>query len=123
MDARMKKNPLLLIAIGLVCLLVGGVMKVTAGPPGADPALAAQCRQNVTERGGDTALMAQCDEAAFATALTATDAQSAAQAISAANQNEIGGGMISMFLIGIGLALLVGGLFLRFGRHPNAVRV
>lgn len=117
----MKKNPLLLIAIGLICLVIGGVMKVTGGPPGADPALVAQCRQNVTERGGDADLIAQCDGAAFASAMTATDANAAAQAISAANQSEIGGGMVSMFLIGIGLALLAGGLFLRFGKGKGPI--
>lgn len=112
----MKKNPLLLIGLGLVCLVIGAVMTLTGGPPHADPALVAQCRQSVTERGGDADLMAQCDQAAFAAAMTATDADAAAQAISAANQSEIGGGMLSTFLIGIGLALLAGGLFLRFGK-------
>jgi hypothetical protein len=112
----MKKNPLLLIAIGLVCLLIGGVMKVTGGPPGASPALVAQCRQNLAARGGDAGMIAQCKETAFATAMTATDANAAAGAISAANRSEVGGGMVSMFLIGLGLALLAGGAFLRFGK-------
>lgn len=112
----MKKNPLLLIVIGLICLLIGGVMQITVRPPEADPARAAQCRQNLTERGGDTDLIGQCGQAAFASAMTATDADAAAQTISAANQSEIGGGMVSMFLIGIGLALLAGGLVLRFAK-------
>ena len=54
----MKTNPMVLIAIGLVCLVIGVVMKTTGGPAGADPALAAQCRQNLTERGGDADLIA-----------------------------------------------------------------
>ena len=111
----MKKNPLVLIAIGFVLLVIGGAMKFTGGPPHADAALVAQCRDNVTGRGGDAELMAKCDQTAFATAMTATDASAAARAISAANRTEVGGGMISMFLIGLGLALLAGGLFLRFG--------
>jgi len=110
------KNPLLLIAIGLICLVIGVLMKTTGGPPGADPALAAQCRQTMIERGGDADLIAQCDGAAFASAMTATDADSAARSISAANRSEIGGGMVSMFLLGIGLAFVAGGLFLRFGK-------
>jgi hypothetical protein len=116
----MKKNPLLLIAIGLVCLLIGGVMKVTGGPLHADAALVAQCRQSMTARGGDADLAAKCKETTFATAMTATDANAAARTISAANQSEIGGGMVAMFLLGIGLVLLIGGLFLRFGR-PRAI--
>ena len=116
----MKKNPMLLIAIGLVCLVIGVVMKTTGGPAGADPALAAQCRQNLTERGGDADLIAQCELEAFAIAMTASDADAAARGISAANQGEVGGSMISMFLIGLGLALLFGGLFLRFGKAKAA---
>ncbi len=119
----MKKNPLLLIVIGLLCLVIGGVMKFTAGPPRADQALVAQCHQSVTARGGDADLMAQCKETAFATAMTATDANAAARAISNANNSEIGGGMVSMFLIGIGLALLIGGLFLRFGKSGRSATV
>jgi hypothetical protein len=113
---HMKKNPLLLIAIGLICLVIGGMMKVAGGPPSADPALAAQCRQSVAARGGDAQLLAQCKETAFATAMTATDANAAARAISSANRGEVGGGMVAMFLIGVGLALLAGGLFLRYGK-------
>lgn len=115
----MKKNPLLLIAIGLVCIVIGGFMKITSGPPAANPALVAQCQQTITERGGDAQMMAQCKETAFASAMPATDAESAAKAISAANQSEIGGGMVSVFLIGIGIALLIGGLFLRFRKQKN----
>ena len=117
----MKKNPLLLVAIGLVCLVIGGAMKLSGGAPSADESLVAQCRQTVTERGGDADLIAQCDGQAFATAMTATDANAAAQTISAANQGEIGDGMISMFLLGIGVALLAGGLFLRFGKGGDRV--
>ncbi len=118
----MKKNPLVLIVIGLICLVIGGVMKVTGGPPAADPALVAKCHQSVTERGGDADLMAQCKETAFATAMTATDANAAARSISAANTSEIGSGMVSMFLIGIGLVLLVGGLLLRFGKSRTPIQ-
>lgn len=111
----MKKKSLIMIAIGLVLLLVGGVMQFTGGPTKADAALVAHCRQNVTERGGDADLIAQCDEQAFASAMTATDAESAARAISGANTSEVGGNTLSMFLLGLGLALVVGGVVVRRG--------
>lgn len=108
------KNPLVLIVIGLICLAIGGVMQFSGGPPEADAALVAQCRQNMTERGADADMIAKCNEQAFASAMTATDAESAARAISSANNSEVGGGVISMFLLGLGLVLLIGGVFARF---------
>jgi len=114
----LKKNPLILIAIGVVLLAIGGFMQFSGGPPRADPALVQACETSMTERGADAALIAQCREAAFASAMTATDAESAARAISAANRSEVGGGALSMFMLGMGLALLVGGLFLKFKQKP-----
>jgi len=115
----MNKNPLLLIIIGLVCLVIGGAMMLTGGPASADPEQAAQCRQTLAERNAGDDMIAQCDETAFAAAMTATDADAAARAISAANNAETGGGMIAMFLIGLGLVLAAGGLFLRLGRRDR----
>ncbi|HWW11389.1 MAG TPA: hypothetical protein VN018_02650 [Brevundimonas sp.] len=72
----------------------------------------------MAERGADADLIAQCRQVAFATATTATtatDAESAARSISAANNSEIGGNALSMFLIGLGLALVVGGVVIRRG--------
>lgn len=118
----MKKDPVIPIVIGLVCLVIGGVMHFTGSAPKADPALIAQCRQNITDRGGALDLIAQCDETAFATAMTATDASSAAPAISAANRSGVGGDMIFMFLMGLGLILLAGGLFLRITKSHERAR-
>lgn len=58
-------------------------------------------------------MIAQCDETAFATAMTATDADAAARSISAANNSEIGGNAAAMFLIGLGLVLVIGGIVLQ----------
>lgn len=54
-------------------------------------------------------MIARCQESAFATAMTASDAQAAATAISSANNSEVGGSMLSMFLIGLGLPLMIAG--------------
>jgi hypothetical protein len=107
------KNPFLLIILGLIFLGLGAVMQFTGGPPRADAALVLRCQQEMKSRGADASIAKQCSETAFATAMTATDAQSAARAISAANSSEIGSNGLSMFLIGIGLALAIGGVVLR----------
>ena len=108
----MKTVPLLIVAIGLIVLLAGGVLRFTGGPPKADPALVQQCEATMKARDADASLVKQCGETAFATAMTASDAQAAARAISAANNREVGGGALSMFLIGLGLVLTLGGLFM-----------
>ena len=109
----MKKNPLILIVLGLLLLGVGVGLSFTGGAPRADPALVARCQDTMKARGADAATVAQCNETAFATAMTATDAQAAARNISAANNSEIGGNALAMFLIGLGLALAIAGLVLR----------
>ena len=111
----MKKNPLILIALGVVLIAVGGWMHFTGGAPTADPGLRQACEASMAERGADADLIAQCKQVAFATATTATDAESAARSISAANNSEVGGGAVSMFLMGAGLALVVGGIVIRRG--------
>lgn len=111
----MKKNPLILIALGVVLIAIGGLIHFTGGPPAADPGLRQACEASMAERGADAGLIAQCRQVAFATATTATDAESAARSISAANNGEIGGSALSMFLIGLGLALVVGGVVIRRG--------
>ncbi len=111
----MKKNPFVLIALGVVLIAVGGFMHFTGGPPTANPGLRQACEASMAERGADADLIAQCKQVAFATATTATDAESAAGSISAANNSEIGGGALSMFLMGAGLALVVGGVVIRRG--------
>jgi len=108
-----RKNPLLLIILGLVLLGVGAVMQFTGGPPRADAALVLRCQEEMKTRGADASMAKQCSETAFATAMTATDAHSAARAISAVNTAEIGSNGLAMALIGIGLALTIGGVVLR----------
>jgi hypothetical protein len=115
----MKKNPVLLIVIGVVLLVAGGLMSFTGGPPKADAATALQCRQKMTAAGAEATIIAQCDQRAFASQMTATDATSAAQAISAANNQEIGGNSLAMFLIGLGLVLSIAGVFLRTRRRTT----
>jgi hypothetical protein len=112
----MNRNSLILIVLGVIALAAGAVMQFTGGPPKADAALVERCRAEMATRGADAAMTAKCDETAFATAMTATDADAAARSISAANGSEIGGNMISMFLIGLGLVLLLGGVIARHKR-------
>ncbi|MES2183471.1 MAG: hypothetical protein V4505_02900 [Pseudomonadota bacterium] len=103
----MLKNPRLLMVAGILALLIGAVLSVAGGPPKADAAMAAQCR---TRFDGQADMQKRCDEAAFATAMTATDAAAAAKAISAANTSEVGGNSLAMFIIGLGVALLLAGV-------------
>ena len=106
----MKSKPMIAVVIGLILLVIGGFMQFRGNTPAANPELTAACRTEIQNRGGDADLIKQCDDQAFATAMTATDAQSAARSISAANRQDVGGNMISMFMIGLGLALSVLGL-------------
>lgn len=104
----MKKNPVLLLVIGAAMLIVGVFLQLNGGPPKADAAAIAQCENRVRDQGAE--MIARCQESAFATAMTATDAQAAAQSISAANNSEVGGNMLSLFLIGLSLPLLIVGV-------------
>ncbi|WP_380786191.1 hypothetical protein [Sphingomonas sp. R86521] len=103
----MKKSPLVLLILGLVLLAAGGFMMLNGGPPKADPAIVAQCRDRMRDQGAD--MLAKCQEQAFATAMTATDANVAARAISTANNAEVGGTMLGMFLLGLGVVLTIAG--------------
>lgn len=109
----MKNKAQLLMLAGLIALLIGGMLSFTGGPPAADAALVARCQATMTARNAEAFLLAQCKDVAFATAMTATDANAAAQAISAANRQEIGGNSLSMFLMGLGAVLLVAGFLQR----------
>lgn len=115
----MKKKALMLMLAGVIALLIGATLSLTGGPPAADAALAAQCQTKLAARTSDASLLAQCKDVAFATAMTATDATAAAQAISAANSREIGGNSFAMLLMGLGAALLVGG-FLQGRKRQGA---
>lgn len=103
----MKKNPLLLLIVGLALLAIGGFISSGSGPAKADSALMAQCQDRMRDQGAD--MMAKCREKAFATAMTATDADEAARAISSANNSEVGGNALGMLLIGIGLVAAAAG--------------
>lgn len=120
-DVALKKNPNLLIVIGVIFLAIGGFLQFTGGPPKADAALTQACRSEMTDRGADAELIAKCDETAFASAMTATDAEAAARSISAANNAEVGGNAMSMFLLGLGLVLVIGRFVVRraAGRTPG----
>jgi hypothetical protein len=113
----MKKHPLILIALGMLMALAGAVMSVTGGAPRADTKMIVACRERL--KGQDPVTLQRCDEAAFATAMTATDADAAAHAISSANNAEIGGSTIAMFLLGLGLVLVIGGIY-TVRRRPGA---
>lgn len=114
----MKKNPALLLVIGAAMLIVGIFLQLNGGPPKADAATIAQCENRMRDQGDD--MIAKCQESAFATAMTATDAQAAAQSISAVNNSEVGGNMLSLFLIGLSLPLLiVGGMGLAQRRRGS----
>lgn len=106
----MKKNPIILLVFGLVLLAAGGLMSFTGGHPKADAAQASQCRERMKDQGAD--MLIRCHEKAFATTITATDANSAAQAISTANNSEVGSNSLSMFLLGLGGVLTVAGVFM-----------
>ncbi|AYJ85018.1 hypothetical protein D3Y57_02935 (plasmid) [Sphingomonas paeninsulae] len=112
----MKKNALVLSVVGIVMTISAVVMLLTGGPPKADPAVTAQCQQRMSDQGAE--MMKRCDEAAFATAMTATDANTAARAISAANNAEIGGNALAMFLLGLGIVLTIGGVIASRRNRP-----
>jgi hypothetical protein len=103
----MKKNPLLLFVVGALLLAIGGYITMGDKAARADPAIVAQCQDRVRDQGAE--LVGRCQEQAFATAMTATDANEAARTISAANNNELGGNALGMFLIGLGFVLAIYG--------------
>ena len=109
----MKKNPIVLIVLGLLLLAIGGFMQFAGGAPRADAALVQRCQSEMKSRGAGADMVAQCSETAFATAVTATDADTAARSIAAANTSEIGSNALAMFLIGLGLVLTLGGVALK----------
>lgn len=115
----MKNTARMLMFVGTIALLIGAILGFAAGPREADAALAAQCQTKMAARNADAALMDQCKEVAFATAMTATEANAAAQAISAANRSEIGANALAMFLMGFGVVLLAIG-FLQGRRRQGA---
>lgn len=104
----MRQNPRLLLVMGIVLLALGAFMSFAGGSPKADRAQAAQCRERLQDQGAE--MLVRCDEAAFATAMTATDANQAAASISDSNSQEVGGNALGMFLFGLGLVMTLAGL-------------
>lgn len=107
-DMNTKRFKVMAI-IGIVMLALYGIM--TTYSPVTDGALEAGCRAALSRR-GDAAMgmIARCAEPAFATAMTATDASSAARRISSSNQRETILHMASMFALGMGSILTLIGL-------------
>jgi hypothetical protein len=113
----MTRNPRLLLIVGIVLLLVGGILSFGSSAPRADPAQVAQCRERMKDAGAE--MQARCDEAAVATAMTATNADEAAASISAMNNQEVSGNTLGMFLLGLGVVVsLAGVLAMRKQAHP-----
>lgn len=117
----MNKNPRVLLFVGIALLLVGAIMNFGfGGGTGADAAQEQACRAEMEKRGPEGKAMAdQCSDANFAIATTATDASSAAAAISANNQAEIGGSSLGLFLLGMGLVLTLAGIILPIIRKKS----
>ena len=113
----MKKNPKVILLIGLMFLMIGGALNfMVRGAAAATAEQEAACREQLASQGGDSAAMAhRCNEAVVAIGIGSQrlglSAPEAAQAIAAANQGEVGGNMLGKFLLGFGLALtVIGGI-------------
>lgn len=110
LETIMKMNPRISLVVGVVLLAAGAFMSFGTAAPRADPATIAACRERFKDQGQE--MLDRCQEASFATAMTATDANQAAASISASNNQEIGGNAAGMFLLGIGLVLTLAGAFM-----------
>jgi hypothetical protein len=107
---HMKKPAIILIILGALLIVGGAILSFTGGPAGASTELTSQCQQKMKTNNADASMVDKCSDFAFATAMTATDANAAAQAISASNRGEVGGNGVAMFLIGLGIAVAAGGM-------------
>ena len=90
----MQKNPKLLLIVGVVCLLIGVYLYFTID--------------------GDVVNNQNLD-----IARNATNAQDAARQISENNRSEVGGGFVSMFLLGIGAMLTLVSIILMVKKNPS----
>lgn len=104
----MKQNPRLLLLIGIVLLGLEALISLASGSPKSDPGQTMLCQERM--KGQRNEMMGRFDEATFAAAMTATDANRAAASISASNNQEIGGNALAMFLFGIGLVATLAGV-------------
>lgn len=111
MDTR---KPKLLALLGLIILVVGVALNISSDSVSQEDQLA--CEAIVKEQhGGHPELMDKCTEPGMVAMMRASEqnlsAQEAAQNISAANQSSLGGGLLAKFLLGLGLALFLVGLW------------
>ncbi len=106
------KNKIML-GVGCILLVAGGLMSTQT--PTASAAQQEQCRQALQSSGRAVPeLLAKCSEPAFIAMISARDARSVAEQISAANRSEVGSSTLGMFCLGMGIALLAGGAFRMF---------
>lgn len=114
----MRKNPKLLLIVGVLLLLAGFALDFGSGGEAQATAQQEQlCRTEMARRGPGAAELAEkCSEANFAIAIAASSvgssvsADEAAAAISGNNQTEVGGSTLSKFLMGLGIGLLIAGI-------------
>ena len=106
----MKRVPVIIALLGLMLLVAGLALRLNGGPPPADPSIIAACEARVQSQGAE--MVARCQQSAFATTMTATDANAAAAAISSGNKAEVGGDAFALFVVGLGVALMIAGALL-----------
>lgn len=112
----MKQNGMTIV--GIVCLLIGLFLQFGSGN-GISVEDKALCEDIVQQKefGAEKAdLLTRCGaDPGFVVLMKAqqagTNAQETAEAIAAANRSDVGGGMLSLFLMGFGAVLTLGGLF------------
>ncbi|PHI29182.1 hypothetical protein [Budvicia aquatica] len=122
----MIKNKTLMLILGIVLLLVGGFLQIKSPISSADINL---CQREVAVRYGSSndstkkMLSDKCESDVGYVALMTSDASSAnqaAQVISAANSSSLGSGMLSLFLLGVGLVFTLVGAVAVIAQRRNA---
>ncbi|WP_024898750.1 hypothetical protein [Brucella rhizosphaerae] len=112
------KAPTIMVAAGVVFLIGGFYLQFSAS--GVSSADQLRCEQNVKNIYKDSAeaqktLIPTCAEPGVVAMMDAqangSGAFDAAAAIASANQSEVGSGALGYGLMGVGIALLVSGLF------------
>lgn len=124
----MEKKTVVMVIVGIICLLSGVFLQFSGfgGGVSAEDKQACETAVQAKNWGEQKAeFLARCDsDVGFVAMMKAqqagSGAQEAAQSIAAANQSEIGGGMLSMFLMGLGAVLTFGGLFVGKMAKKNA---
>ena len=112
-------KPKVMIIVGPICLLIGLFLQFGnfgSGISAVDKQICETAVQTQDWGGQKDEFLARCDsDVGFVAMMKAKQqgggAQETAQAIAAANRSDVGGGMLSMFLMGFGVVLTLGGLF------------